>query len=217
LSKEKVIKDQVSAIEFQTRKGPFALLPVPDPENDVYVAPCSPERVPGQIKAQIIKWYYERIPWYEIEERLHHLGYVIPEKEIEKWATRSTRSGAEVTDALELDELRLKMEQRVVYGLMDVIFEALGDMKVPKAETPKDFEMLCSAAAKLVSSIAQRERVELEKAVMVDKVRDWLKKEFQRLMAGKPELVEQVNQLTTEVYGVIDQASVNVKKIAIDV
>lgn len=217
MGKEKVVKDLVSRTEYQSRKGAFTPLQIPSPEDGVYVQPCWPERMPGQIRTQIIKWYYEKLPWAEIEERLYHLGYVVPEKDVKDWTLRACRSGSEVNDGLELDDLRLKLEQRVVYGLMDVIFEALGDMKVPQATNPKEFEQICSSAAKLVSAIAQRERVELEKATMVDKVRDWLKKEFQRLMAGKPELVDQVNQITSEVHTVIDQASENVKKIAIDV
>lgn len=208
-----IIDDNVKKEEWEASKGPFPLLQTPDPAKGFLVKPVHPDRLPGQAKARILQWFYERIPFDQITERVKYMGYVIPCDELEAWTQKACREGADVTDAIELDELRLKLEQKVVYGLLDICFQATQDMPVPKVHDVMEFERVATAAAKLVAAIAQRERVETDKAVIVNKVRDWLKKEFQRLMAGRPELVEQINQLTYQVNDVIDQSAENVKKL----
>lgn len=208
-----IIDDHVRKEDWAAGKGPYPPLQVPDPVKGFLVRPVHPDRLPGQAKARILQWFYERIPFEQIVDRVQFMGYVIDTDDLSYWAQKACREGSDVTDSVELDELRLKLEQKVVYGLLDICFAAVQNMPVPKINDVNEFEKIATATSKLVVAIAQRERVETDKAVIVNKVRDWLKKEFQRLMAGRPELVEQINELSYQVNDVIDQSAENVKKL----
>lgn len=208
-----IVDDHVRKEDWASSKGPFPQLQVPDPEKGFFVRPVHPDRLPGQVKARILQWFYERVTFDQIVRRIKFMGYIIDESDLEYWTQKACREGSDVTDSVELDELRLKLEQKVVYGLLDICFAAVQNIPVPKINDVQEFEKIATAASKLVVAIAQRERVETDKAIIVNKVRDWLKKEFQRLMAGKPELVEQINELTYQVNDVIDQSAENVKRL----
>lgn len=215
-SKFTITDDVVTEEQWVKRRGPYPPLQLPDPERGFLVRPIHPDRLPGPVQAKIIQWKYEHVVPEHIEERIKYMGYVVPAEIIDEWANKACRDGGEISDSLELDDLRLRMEQKIVYSLLDIIFNATNKMNEIQVRDVYEFEKLATAAAKLVNAIAQRERVELDKATTVHRVRDWLKKEFQRLMAGRPELVDQINQITQQVNAVIDQSAENVKKINLE-
>jgi hypothetical protein len=170
------------------------------PFNDQgLINPAHLDDLPADIQDQILTWYVEEKPSRQMVILLRKLGYDISHLRLWRWCKTKFRCVSDNgVPSVNMEEIRLELERKVIYGMLDIATETVRKMTAPEVKSAKDFDAMASAIAKLVTAMASRERVEYEKGEAIKKVKETLKAEFQRIMAGKPELVEQVQEILEE-------------------
>jgi hypothetical protein len=201
-TKVKIIDDVVTIEEY--KRGINAPdLPIPN-ENQL-VAPCHLDRLPDEIKAEIQKKYMidEETP-QAISTWLQEKGYMVWKLKLAHWCESSFKKGEDKTDALLLEKNRLEMERKGAYMMMAVAMESIKKMRALEITKPKEYESIVGAYARLISALAQRDRVEFEKTSGVEKAKEMIVYEIRKSLASRPELM-------TQLYEIIESSSEQVK------
>lgn len=186
------VKDVITLAELR-KGGDLPALPVPDVYSGELVKPSHIDRLPDDVREKIYNWYLEDKPVREISLELRNLGYDCHHLRVWRWCKSQFRGDALDVPAME-EEHRLKIERKAVYNALDAAIEIIKKVKVNEivVKDAKSFEQIAGAIAKLQSSAAARDRIELEKDGAVKKVQETMKMEVKRLLAGNPELINKV-------------------------
>lgn len=202
-SQDRVLYDALPA--GSKKKGPdVPALPQPNKKEGIIVKPSHLDRLPQEIQDEILDWYINQVPTRTMVLKLKEKGYSANHLQVWRWCRTKLRVPSDNSPSINMEDIRLEIEKKTVYGLLDVAMETIRKMKAPEIKNAKDFDHLSSAVSKLISAIAARERVEYEKGEAIRRVSEKLKAEFQKLMAGKPELVAQVFTLIEEAAGKVE-------------
>lgn len=194
---EKSIIEEITT-QIQKEKGRGEALSAPLNDHDL-INPGHLDDLPPDIQDQILSWYVDEKPSRQMVILLRKLGYDISHLRLWRWCKSKFRCVSDDgVPSVNMEEIRLELERKVIYGMLDIATETVRKMTAPEVKSAKEFDAMASAISKLVTAMASRERVEYEKGEAIKKVKETLKAEFQRIMAGKPELVEQVQELLEE-------------------
>lgn len=200
--KKNVIDDIVTIEEYEM--GGICP-PLPTPEDGQLIVPCHLDRLPDEIKAEVQHMYLinEDTP-QAISSWLEDKGYMVWKLKVAKWCDSSFRRGQDKTDALHTEKTRLEIERKAVYSMLAVAMESIKKMKVPDVSTPKEFEQMSGSIARLVTAMAQRERVEFDKDEGVRKAKEIIVYEIKKQLANNPDLM-------TQIYEIIEASSEQAK------
>lgn len=171
-------------------------------EISALICPGSVEKLPEDILAQISRWYLDKASYTEISRNLKTLGYHVIAANVARYCKAHFQATVAIRDLPTVadDDERIKIERAAIYGLLDLCIESWrGMVEIPSPKTIQDMDKLANAVTRLTTASVQRERLEIEKNAVIERVQEEFRKSLEADLAGHPELVAQIVEIVDSV------------------
>jgi hypothetical protein len=82
---------------------------------------------------------------------------------------------------------------------MDFFWEPFNTLKRPKCDSINDYGKVAEVLIKTINLSLNKRKMEMDHNLVMERVREEFRKEFQRQLVGRPELVNELVEIVDEV------------------
>jgi hypothetical protein len=162
------------------------------------------ERLPDKIRAQLVDWFQGEHPYSKIYEFLTDAGFQVSRERIKDWNRQLIkRLKLEADKELQTDKIDRRVakefETQAIKGLMDFFWEPFNTLKRPKCDSINDYGKVAEVLIKTINLSLNKRKMEMDHNLVMERVREEFRKEFQRQLVGRPELVNELVEIVDEV------------------
>ena len=92
-----------------------------------------------------------------------------------------------------------EFESQALKGLMEFFWAPFDTLKRPKCESIGDYGRVADVLIKSINLSLNKRKMEMDHNMVIERVREEFRKEFQRQLVGRPELVGELVEIVDEV------------------
>jgi hypothetical protein len=204
MSDEIIIEDPVTFKEVQKAgAGDLPPLPIPNIRKGEIVHPCHLDRLPDDVRAQIVRWQaVDGLTPMGIASKLRAIGYQAHHIQIFRWLKSRLRGSKAVTqNPAHMEELREELHNKTMDAMVNTCLLIIQRInKLPAVTSITELEKILSAYARLNTAYATNKRINLDKDGALKQVFGMFDIKFKQLLSEKPELYSQIKEVIEEAH-----------------
>ena len=162
------------------------------------------ERLPDNIRAKLVDWFQAERPYSSIYDFLTNEGYQVSRERIKDWNKQLLKrlkleADNELSSEKTNNKVAKEFESQALKGLMEFFWAPFDTLKRPKCESIGDYGRVADVLIKSINLSLNKRKMEMDHNMVIERVREEFRKEFQRQLVGRPELVGELVEIVDEV------------------